>query len=205
MAEDLEFHEAEDIRTFVYDLMIAWDCPISEATPASIELSSEFLQFAAHGVDGGDVDGGGELQKYVNARHRWIIKDDDLQLLESLTRGAQAAAGAGFFAAGMPSTTVVAAAVGVAVAVFKMIRQVLRKGARVEQRQREILLLLKANPKGMTADQLLAALNASAKANWSLAEVETELTKLEKVRLSDGTVVAFVAVATDRTWSCAGA
>ncbi|WP_407116184.1 hypothetical protein [Bradyrhizobium sp. LMG 9283] len=118
---------------------------------------------------------------------RWIIRDDDLKAFEELVRAATAAAGASFF---LDHTKAAAAVVGIAVAVFSIIRNAIRSGAVLASDEIAVVWKLNsARPLRPSAADLASALKDRTRANgsdWTEEDARQVLERLEKYPTKSG-------------------
>jgi len=141
---------------------------------------------------------------------RWVIRNDDLNLLKSVSDGLMSAAAATFFVGLDPLTgakTALTALIGIGVSLVQLVRQVRRKGATLSDAGVNILCVLKARQAGMAVGELTKALNEGGEKIskvWTEEEVRKELRRLEKVPLRDGSVVALAAPDADGFWTASG-
>jgi hypothetical protein len=142
---------------------------------------------------------------------RWAIRHDDLQLLTHLTDGIKAAGPAGmfFWAAqfGIAPVGVLAGAVGVVVAGFRLFRQIYRRGIRLTESQRMVVCALKrikkANVERLTDDLNWHGLEVKEE-RFTTEEIAGLLSSLREVRTSDGEVIAIVNSDSSGVWSVRG-
>jgi hypothetical protein len=135
-----------------------------------------------------------------------VIRDDDLKLLDAICAGAQAAAGAGFFALSTSSSSEIAALTGVLLSTFKLVRQLRAKGASVDPVMVQVILALRSRGP-MELGDLVDWLNGELKYGqdrWTGETVLKHLEALKRVRLGDGTLTSFVDVDESGKWSAAG-
>lgn len=139
-------------------------------------------------------------------RLRLSIKNDDLKILEAVTSGLQAAAGAGFFLnSSIGSSTQIAALVAIGVAVVKVIRSIRTKSARSLTPFQAYLLGILAASSPLSIDEVVSAAGLGEPTGfWTHVSVTEILQSLSMVRLRDGTIVAFVTQGADGRWSTAG-
>jgi hypothetical protein len=118
---------------------------------------------------------------------RWIIRDDDLKAFEELVRATTAAAGASFF---LDHTKMAAAVVGIAVAVFSIIRNAIRSGAVLASDEIAVVWKLSsARPLRPTAADLAAALKDRTRADgsaWTEEAVRQVLERLQTYPTTSG-------------------
>lgn len=112
---------------------------------------------------------------------RWVIRDDDLKLIEEFNKALVAAAGASFF---VDKTKVIAAGVGIAVAAFSILRNALRNSASLSTDELLVLWALKAaEPRRPDLAELVAALAHTSMTNsqpWTEATVQQKLDRLSQ-------------------------
>lgn len=133
----------------------------------------------------------------------WVIRDDDLALLESLWAGLTAAAGADFFQQS-PSASVLT---GIVAAVFKTVRKAAKKGVSLNPLQYRLLLGLKRSERGWTVTEATTWVNATLGSDGTEMTEDSicaELKALAKVRVRDGSVIALAMEDHDGRWSAAG-
>ncbi|WAS95259.1 hypothetical protein [Nannocystis punicea] len=133
---------------------------------------------------------------------RWVVRDDDLKLMDSVWAATAAAASVNFFA----GTVTNQALVGIAAALFKTGRSIMKKGVHLDPLQYRILSILRAAPGGLSIESLHAALLEIDASNppFSHGDVSEFLTILSKIRLSDGTVVSLASQDGEGRWSASG-
>lgn len=133
---------------------------------------------------------------------RFAIRDDDLAVLDAAKSAVLAAAPTNFFF-NAPTTASLA---GLLAAMCVLVRQIHRKGCRLDPIQRHILLCLKAAGRRLTTEELTAILNRDSgqAGHWTTEAVEVELARLSAVPLRDGSVVSLVSRDADGTWAPAG-
>ena len=68
----------------------------------------------------------------VVPEYRWVIRDDDLKPLDALLTARKAAAGVGFFTAGITGTPLVGAGAGIGAVVVALYSHAAKKSAKVE-------------------------------------------------------------------------
>jgi hypothetical protein len=132
-----------------------------------------------------------------------VIRDDDLKLLEKLGDALKAAAAAGFFSAVLSAPQLATAGVGLLVAAAQLVRQAMKKGARLEPFDFRVLWLLKANaPAGLTTDEIVAVLRRTELVEP--AAVEAALARLASHVVADGSTAAFASRDAAGRWRAAG-
>jgi hypothetical protein len=136
-------------------------------------------------------------------RYRWVIRNDDLNLLDSILEGVKGSASAGFFfAAGVAEAAKWGAVVGLVSALFKICRSILLRGQQLSPDLFTALVALK-NGGPATVDELSTRL-ATADAKWSAALVTTVLDSLKSLPMGDGTVRQLVAKGENERWQVSG-
>ena len=137
-------------------------------------------------------------------RHaRWVIRDDDLKLLDALLDGVKASASAGFFhSLDVKDPTKWASLAAILAALFKIIQQATTKGARLDARYFQVVAELHSSD-GLKRDQLLARLRAHD-STWTSEELDSVLQRLSKYPTRDGSTRAFVSERPGEVWSAAG-
>ncbi len=132
----------------------------------------------------------------------WVIRDDDLALVDSLWAGVTAAAGANFIQHSLSAS----ALVGIVAAVFKTVRKAVRKGVSLGPLQFCLLLGLRRSSRGLTVSETTAWVNMAAgsdSADLTEDSIREELNALTRVRLDDGSVAALAMEDHEGRWSAA--
>lgn len=167
------------------------------------DVAAFFLQW--DGLHRESVEPAAEVPfaRAILRKFRWVIRDDDLKLLDALTDAVKSAAAVGFFTAALNSSQLASATVGLLVAGAKLARQSLKKGARLEPLPFRVLLLLKANaPGGLREAELLDILRRVSP-ELRLADVLAALTGLE-CAAADGSIQRFAAKDGTGRWHANG-
>jgi hypothetical protein len=146
-----------------------------------------------------------QVPQQMSATFRMAIRSDDLQLLDAVVAGVTGLVTVASLT-NSPGSTFHSTVTGVAAALLKLLHRVVRKGARLNPLQVQILLALKASAGGIELSQLVEKLNANLSGNdeWTRHDVLAELGALEKVQLLDGTVAAFVTKDANDLYTAAG-
>ena len=116
---------------------------------------------------------------------RWVLRNGDIEVLESLTDAAVVAASADL----LEHKGALAALAGVVVALFRTLRAFRRKGVILPPSSLAVLVALKQND-GSSRQQLAVILRAQAEPVAD--ELDAELALLQGVALSDHTVVPLI-------------
>lgn len=127
----------------------------------------------------------------------WVIRDDDLPTLKTAVAAVLAALAA--HATGAAGTTA-ATALGTAIVAWW---QVKRKGVSLSHTQIQILAALKAAP-GSASSDVAAWIEARCGVAFTAEEVLSELEKLNRTRIGDGSVVALADKDHSGAWSACG-
>jgi hypothetical protein len=135
-------------------------------------------------------------------RWRWVIRNDDLKVLDAMADGMKSAAAVGFFVHAATSTQLLSAGAGMLAVVARLIRQAVVKGATVDEEELRMLLLLAANPEGLLINEVVEILNRSE--SVSAEKVQQVLDRLAKHAVADGSTAAFVSVDGAGRWRAAG-
>jgi hypothetical protein len=183
-----------------------WRPPPGLARPAEDALREVAAELARPTEFEADLVANDSRAVFASGR---VIRDDDLRLLELMGEAAKVAGGTGFFAllATTTGAATIGAAVGVFVAIARLLRAFYRKSAVVDPLQCHILLALRASKAGLTLPELTAALNVgTADANMALTgpEVASSLDELKQVRLGDGTFAVLAQKGLFERWSACG-
>ncbi|MEK6260065.1 MAG: hypothetical protein AABP62_15700 [Planctomycetota bacterium] len=137
-------------------------------------------------------------------RFRWVIRNDDLNLLDSVLEGLKGAATAGFFmAAGVSAPAQWGVLVGLATAILKVVRGAVNRGKRLPAELFSVLAALKSCGPA-TNEELATKLSPADSAKWNVAAVQTALESLKAIPMNDGTVRALVAQGPDKKWVVSG-
>lgn len=140
---------------------------------------------------------------FIIPRYRWIIRDDDLKLLDAVSEGFKSAGAAGFFFHAVHGGPLASAIGGIVVASVRLVRQARNKGAIVSPAELRILIVLKTNPDGLTPPEVAAILSQSVPTTD--ADVRQVLNRLAKYAVGDGSTTPFVAEDGDGRWRVNGA
>ncbi len=134
---------------------------------------------------------------------RWVIRDEDLKLFDTILDGVKTSAGAGFFVlAGLTPIGATAAAIGIAAAFLKLIYNARKKGAFLSERDYSLIATLLSEPAGLTEEEILVRLS-SAESGWTVAMVRESLAALADVSTASGRV-SMVWKSADGRWRTAG-
>jgi hypothetical protein len=133
---------------------------------------------------------------------RWVIKDDDLKLIEALTDGFKAGAAAGFLAGQPVKGAVAGGVVGIVAAAVKLGRQIAKKGRRLSRLEYSVIAALNGIDVGLTESQLLTWLVAQS--SYTAGEIQGAIKRLEAIALPDGTVTALISRDADGKLRVAG-
>lgn len=142
--------------------------------------------------------------RFLTGRTRWVIRDDDLKLLEALTTAATAAAGAAFFTGG-PATPVTAAVTGLVTVILQLGRRVRKHAILLTPAQHLVAMALKTLGNGAALDDIVDRVNVLAEgqhpeARWTAEDTKAELEALQRLRKTNGDVIALVAVDHEGLW-----
>lgn len=141
---------------------------------------------------------------FLVPRYRWVVRDEDLRLVDSLFASASAVVGTNVLVGSEAATAVV----GVVAAVFTLFRAAYRKGAMLSEQETTLLVALKGIGSPNTVDALVAYLNGehgnASESEWTTERVKDLLESLERTRLQDGSVVALVERDGRGMWGIAG-
>ena len=192
--KQLEFEGEEPLQTFVAERLKG-----SGLHDEDIRKSATKLGFEKEVIPtSGRPDGLG----LVLNRYRWVIRDEDLKLLETVSEGFKSAAAADFFLHAVPGGQLASATAGVLVAAVRLVRQARNKGTRIGPAEFRMLVLLKTNPEGLTPAEITAILKRSIPTTED--EVRRVLANLAKYAVGDGSTSAFVAEDGQGRWRVAG-
>jgi len=137
----------------------------------------------------------------LGASH-WVIRNDNLKLVEILAAAALAIAGFASVAAASP----VVMAVSLLSGVVALANRLKKKGASLTEEQYKILVNLKGL-KAANSEELatrLSGLHIFGPEVWTVDRTEKALQDLKSKRLGDGSIEALVSQAADNLWSTNG-
>ena len=135
---------------------------------------------------------------------KWVIRDDDLQLMRAAFDGLKAATSVGFFtAAGISHPAKWASAVAIIATIVQVIRQAKKKGKWLKDRDFALIHTLHGNRTGLSLTALLEQLK-SWDNTWTADEVDERLKNLKSIPVSDGTLRAFVVCDEYGMWRTSG-
>ncbi|MDP1916399.1 MAG: hypothetical protein Q8L14_09150 [Myxococcales bacterium] len=135
--------------------------------------------------------------------YKWVIRDDDLKLLDFLLTALKAAAAVGFFSMGIAGAPLVGAAAGIGAVVAALFSQAAKKGATVDTFELRLLIMLKANPEGLSTEDITKILRRCGE-DVAESAVTATLTGLAKRAVSDGSTTNFVSQDSKLLWRAAG-
>ncbi len=120
-------------------------------------------------------------------KFRYVIKNEDLPVFESLFDGLKTAAGANFFLTGTKEdiNKTWAAAIGVFNTLYKLYKNARNKGKALSSLEFQVLLCLKKYPEGLDLGYLLF-LRKDNYVTLTEGELKLLLEGLEKVYMNDG-------------------
>jgi hypothetical protein len=129
---------------------------------------------------------------------RWVIKDTDLALFNSIVDSVKAGVPAGLLTGSATAGVLLGSALGVAVIVLKTAHRALKRGARLTPLQYDLLVALRAAaPSGISRHDLPERVRAIRRGKADNAvlsdnEIDSLLNELMKFALPDGSVASFV-------------
>jgi hypothetical protein len=190
-----EFESEEKLREFGADLFAG--VPLDRKLVGDFLISWDGVRKIPRGEPPGDKF------RSVVPRYRWVIRDDDLNVIGVFSDALRAAAAVGFFAVAIDFSQAATVATGVLLTGARLVRQTLKKGASLEQLPFRVLLVLRANaPQGLTPEELLEILQRVSAT--TMAEVEGALASLAGTSVGDGTVLSFASRDGAGRWHCSG-
>lgn len=134
---------------------------------------------------------------------KWVIRDEDLKVLDSILDGVKASAGAGFFAmAGITAVPHVVAGVGITAAFLKLAYNAVTKGVRLSPEDYSILATVIGKPSGLLAEEIYDRL-AKVEPNWTVEAISQRLTSLTEIPNKSGKI-ALVWKSADNRWRTTG-
>jgi hypothetical protein len=137
------------------------------------------------------------------ARYRWVIKGKDLALMDNILEGLRAGATAGFFGAMQSThTAILGGALGLATAIYKLARNVVREGAFLDPNTYLVLATIKsAEP--ISEVSLLSRLRET-NSKMSETELQSLLITLKSAPALSGDPKQFVSQDPDNHWRTVG-
>ena len=129
----------------------------------------------------------------LSSKLKYVIRDSELQIFESLVDAIKSTASVGFFyVAGVSEPAKWAALIAIFATIYKVGRQALTKGIKLDARHFRVVFVL--NKLGrVKIDELLHNLNEQEDAHWSIETVDSILKDLKETPSLDGTVIPLVA------------
>jgi len=134
---------------------------------------------------------------------RWVIRNDDLKLLDSVLDGLKTSAGAGFFVlGGLTVTGLTVATAGLFAGFLKLAYNAVSKGAILSSRDYSLIAALFGQSAGLTDQEILDRLIAT-EPGWTIEDVRERLTMLGETPSRSGKI-SLVWKSTDARWRTAG-
>lgn len=196
----MEFDSADEAIAHVSEFLRRQLSAVT-ATPSGLSLAArDLLSIWAQPVE--TVQPGRSRPAHI-AAFRWVIRDDDLKLLDSILDGLKASAGAGFFIFGgltMTGTAVVAA--GILAGTLKLAYNAVSKGAMLSARDYSVVAALFGQSGGLTDQEVLDRLSDS-ESNWTIDQVRERLAALGEMPSRSGKI-SLVWKAPDDRWRTTG-
>jgi hypothetical protein len=133
-------------------------------------------------------------------RIRWVIRNDDLSLLDAVSDAVMAALTTGWVVGVSPvAQPNVAGVAAIAAASLRVLNQIRRKGAQISDRGMKLLVALDSSERPLSREDIAEGLDS-----LSQKELADTFEELQKVRLRDGTVVSLISQDATGRWSVAG-
>lgn len=119
---------------------------------------------------------------------KYVIRRDDLNLLEEVANSVETAASIGFFAVAVPAHALLAAKIGITISLLKIVLRLRNRGAILNDEELQALLFVKSagSTNGVTEDEVATSLE------WTAKKANATLNKLSKYPVGDGSSKAFV-------------
>ncbi len=137
------------------------------------------------------------------AKFKWVIRDEDLKLLDSILDGMKAAAGANFFVLASSSLSGgTVAAVGIFACFLKLAYNARKKGVSLDPRAYSVFEVLSERRVGLTDKEILVAL-VEKDPSWTFEDVHRTLNTLSEAESSSGKI-QLVWKKSDETWRLNG-
>jgi len=162
---------------------------------ALVQIAGETDLIERHAIHGAAPPGGARA---MITKFRWIIRDDDLALFESIFDGVRLSASAGFFVAvDTPHAAFWGALIGVTATLFKLLRNVVNKSRALDASTFAVLLAVKGS-NGITSEALAERLQRPHE------EIVNTLDALKSLPMNDGNPKQLVAKNQHGQWVTAG-
>jgi len=134
---------------------------------------------------------------------KWVIRNDDLKILDTVLDGLKASSGAGFFVLADRSISAsIVAAAGLFAGVVKLAYNAVSKGVVLSSRDYSIIAALFDQDDGLTKEDLLSRLLLT-QSNWTIDDVQTGLASLSETPSRNGKIQLVWKSADDR-WRTTG-
>lgn len=119
---------------------------------------------------------------------RWVIRDDDLKILDTILDGLKASAGAGFFVlADLKPTAAVVAAAGLLAGLVKLAYNAVSKGVVLSPPDYSMLAVLSKHGDGLSEEQLLEKLLQTG-SDWTPEKIAAGLVNLSEAASRSGKI-----------------
>ncbi len=190
----MEFESEHEARQYLR-AHLSSTLPTGEAASVGDELLGVFVTYKESRFERGFA--------LIVPVARWVIREDDLKLVEALIDGAKAGVIGGFLLGNLTEVGIMGGAVGLLASALKLGRQVATKGQRLTPLQFAVLIVL-LDPLGATAEQLLAKVDLYTGRLNEAGDVMQALDDLRSIAVSDGTVLSLVSQDARGVWRAAG-
>lgn len=127
--------------------------------------------------------------------NKWIIRNEDLKLFSTIKDVLIPMASVGYALPGIGPAGVTA----LVLALIDLLRKVLVHGCELNERQMQIVSVLKANNRPMSGAEIFKQLPATESEGWTVSVVEKQLEMLQAV-VSQAGLKEFVEQRPDGTW-----
>jgi len=195
-----EFDSADTAIAHVSDILGRQLSAMAPTQPALSLVARDLLSIWAEPVE--TVQPGRSRPAHIAAL-RWVIRDDDLKLLDSILDGLKASAGAGFFIlGGLTVTGTTVAAVSLLAGTLKLTYNAISKGVTLSARDYSVIAALFGQSGGLTDQEILDRL-LTAEPNWTLEQVREHLVALGEMPSRTGKI-SLIWKSSDARWRTAG-
>ena len=198
--EQAEFDSSDKATECLSDLLTS---KLSGTSPSAIPVdlvAQDLLSIWASPLE--TVQPGRSRPAHI-AGLRWVIRNDDLKLLDSILDGLKASAGAGFFLlGGLTMTGTAVAAAGLLAGFLKLAYNASSKGAILDARDYSVIAAMFGHPAGFTKEEILERLSVK-EPDWTIDEVGKHLDRLSETPSRSGKI-ALVWKSADEKWRTAG-
>lgn len=125
----------------------------------------------------------------------WVIRSDDLKLMEVIKTVAIVFSSANFMISNLTFSGITSVTIGI----LEVLRNAYRKGARIEPELVQVMIVLEHAKEPVAVSEIARSLISINEGEWDEASVRHALTRLREVHTREG-LVAFVETTDDDRW-----